>query len=112
MADNDIVDEEGSNKCLRFGDGTPPLCHVRDQLGHLCQPCSREHQAAQATFEGSTPQARRELLQRENLNLRLANAFASMEYEAEVRTTEAWRLAVAAKISERDTLIRHRDQTE
>ena len=110
MADN--VDDEGSNKCLRFGDGKPPLCHVSNQLGHLCQPCSREHQAAQATFEGSTPQARRELLQRENLNLCLANAFASMEFEAEVRVTEAWRRAVAAKTSERDVLIRHRDQTE
>ena len=113
MADNNIVNDGGSNKCLRFGDGTPPLCHASNQLGgHLCQPCSREHQAAQATFEGSGPQARRELLQRENLNLRLANAFAMMEYEAEVRTTEAWRLAVAAKISERDAIIRHRDQTE
>ena len=110
MADN--VDDEGSNKCLRFGDGKPPLCHVSNQLGQLCQPCDREHQAARATFEGSTPQARRELLQRENLNLRLANAFASMEYEAEVRVTEAWRQAVAAKASKRDALIRQRNQAE
>ena len=113
MADNSIVHDGGSNKCLRFGDGTPPLCHASNQLGgHLCQPCSREHQAAQATFEGSGPQARRELLQRENLNLRLASAFASIEYEAEVRCTEAWRRAVAAKVSERDALIRQRDRTE
>ena len=36
MANNDIMNVEGSNKCLRFGDGTRPLCHVSGQLGHLC----------------------------------------------------------------------------
>ena len=109
MADNNIVED----KCLRFGDGTPPLCHASNRPGgQLCQLCSQEHQAAQATFEGSGPQARRELLQRENINLRLANTFASMEYEAEVRCTEVWRRAVEAKVSERDALVRQRDRTE
>ena len=112
MAGRNIVDEEGSTKCIRFGDGTPPLCHVSDQLGHRCQPCTQENRAAQATFEGSTPQARHELLRRENLNLRLANTFTSMEYEAEKRITEVWHLAVTAKIAERDAIIRHRDQAE
>ena len=112
MADRDIVNEEGSIKCIRFNDGTPPLCHVSDQLGHRCQPCTRENQAARATFEGSTPQARRELLRRENLNLRLANTFASVECEAEKRVTEVWHLAVTAKIAERDAMVRHRDQAE
>ena len=107
MADNNI------DRCLRFGDGTPPLCHTGNRPGgQLCQRCSQEHQAAQATFEGSGPQARRELLQKENINLRLANTFASLEYEAEVKCTEAWRRAVEAKVSERDALIRQRDRTE
>ena len=112
MADIDIVNADGSNKCIRFGDGTRPLCHVSGQLGHLCQPCSRENQAAHVIFENGTPQARREILQRENVNLGLVNVFATMEYKAEVKTTEAWRLLVAAKTAERDALLRLRDQSE
>ena len=109
MADIDAV---GSTRCIRFGDNTRPICHARGQLGHLCQPCSRESQAAQAAFDNGTPQERRELLQKENTNLRLVNVFANVEYEAEARTTEAWRRAVTAKLAERDTLFRFRDQSE
>ena len=111
MADNNIVEVEGSNKCLRFGDGTPPLCHNGNRPGgQLCQNCSREHQAARAIFDGSGPQARRALLRKENQNLRLMSTFTSSELEAEVRCKEAWRQAVRAKISERDVLIKQRDQ--
>ena len=107
MADNN------ADKCIRFGDGTPPLCHTGNRPGgQLCQRCSREHQAAQAIFEGSEPQARRELLRRENTNLRVASTLASLELGVEVRCTEAWRRAVEAKTAERDTLIRQRDQAE
>ena len=107
MAANDI------DRCIRFGDGTPPLCHTSNRpSGQLCQRCSREHQAAQAIFGGSGPQARRELLRKENTNLRLASTFTSLELGAEVECTEAWRRAVEAKISERDALIRQRDRAE
>ena len=107
MADNN------ADKCIRFGDGTPPLCHTGNRPGgQLCQRCSHEHQAAQAIFEGSEPQARRELLRRENTNLRVASTLASLELGAEIRCTEAWRHAVEAKIAERDTLIRQRDRAE
>ena len=40
----------------------------------------------------------------------LMSTFTSSELEAEVRCTEAWRQAVRAKTSERDTLIKQRDQ--
>ena len=107
MADNN------ADKCIRFGDGTPPLCHTGNRPGgQLCQRCSREHRAAQAIFEGSEPQARRELLRRENTNLRVASTLASLELGVEVRCTEAWRRAVEAKAAERDALIRQRDQAE
>ena len=112
MANINVINKEGSVKYLRCGDGTRPLCHVSGQLGHLCQPCGREDQAAHILFENGTPQARREILRREHNNLRLANIFTTMEYEAEMKTTEAWRIAVAAKTAERDALLRHRDQTE
>ena len=109
MAD---INEEGSIKCLQFGDGTRLLCHVSGQLGHICQPCGHEDQAAGILFENGTPQARREILRREHNNLRLASIFTTMEYKAELRTTEVLRIAVAAKTAERDALLRHRDQTE
>ena len=109
MAD---INARGSNLCIRFGDGTRPLCHVSGQLGHLCQLCSRESQAAQAAFENVTPQARRKLLERENANLRIVNVFATVEYEVKAKTTEAWRRAVTAKLAERDALLRFQDQSE
>ena len=112
MANINIVDEQGSVKCFRFGDGTKPLCHVEGQLGHLCQLCSRQDQAVRTLFDNGTPQARRELLQREHNNLRLAHAFTTMEHQAEIKATEAWRIAVAAKTAERDALLRHRGQIE
>ena len=101
------------DRCIRFGDGTPPLCHASNQpRGQLCQQCGNEHRAARAIYEGSGPQARQALLRKENENLRLASIFASFELGAEVRCTEAWRQAVRAKISKRDTLIRQRDRAE
>ena len=109
MANIKVINEEGSIKCLRFGDDTRPLCHVSGQLGHLCQPCGREDQAAHILFESGTPQARREILRHEHNNLRLANIFTTMEYEAEMKTTEAWHIVVAAKTPERDALLRHWD---
>ena len=75
MANIKVINEEGSIKCLRFGDDTRPLCHVSGQLGHLCQPCGREDQAAHILFESGTPQARREILRHEHNKLRLANIF-------------------------------------
>ena len=69
MANINILDEQGSTKCLRFSDGTKPVCNVEGQLGHLCQPCSRQDQAARTLFDNGTPQARCELLQREHQNL-------------------------------------------
>ena len=107
MANIKVINEEGSIKCLRFGDDTRPLCHVSGQLGHLCQPCGREDQAAHILFESGTPQARREILRHEHNKLRLANIFTTMEYEAEMKTTEAWHIVVAAKTPERDALLRH-----
>ena len=99
------------DRCIRFGDGTPPLCHASNQpRGQLCQQCGNEHRVARAIYEGSGPQARQALLRKENENLRLASTFASFELGAEVRCTEAWRQAVRAKTSERDMLIKQRDQ--
>ena len=109
MADVNAV---GSTRCIRFGDNTQPICHASGQLGHMCQPYSRESQAAQAAFNSGTPQERRELLQKENTNLRVINVLINVEYEAEARTTEAWRRAVTAKLAERDALRRLRDQAE
>ena len=112
MANINVLEEQGSVKCLRFNDGTKPVCHVEGQLGHLCQPCSHQDQAARALFDNGTPQARHELLQREHQNLRLAHVFTTAEHQAEASATEAWRIAVAAKTAERDTLLRHRGPTE
>ena len=101
------------NRCVRFGDGTPPLCHASNlPQGQLCQQCDNEHRFARDVYEGSGPQARRALLLKENQNLRLMSTFASFELGAEVRCTEAWRQAVRAKTSERDMLIKQRDQAE
>ena len=110
---NNAMADNNADKCIRFGDGTPPLCHTGNRSGgQLCQNCSHEHQAARAIFDGSGPQARRELLERENANLRLASTFASRELRAETRCTEAWHRAVEAKTSERNALIRQRDQQQ
>ena len=102
-----------NNRCVRFGDGTPPLCHTSNlPQGQLCQQCDNEHRFARDLYEGSGPQARRALLLKENQNLRLMSTFASFELGAEARCTEAWRQAVRAKTSERDMLIKQRDQAE
>ena len=101
------------NRCVRFGDGTPPLCHASNlPQGQLCQQCDNEHRFARDLYEGSGPQARRALLLKENQNLRLVSTFASFELGAEVKCTEAWHQAVRAKTSERDLLIKQRDQAE
>ena len=101
------------NRCVRFGDGTPPLCHASNlPQGQLCQQCDNEHRFARGVYEGSGPQARRALLLKENQNLRLMSTFASFELGAEARCTEAWRQAVRAKASERDMLIKQRDQAD
>ena len=100
-----------ANRCIRFGDDTPPLCRANGRpQGQLCQQCDNEHRFARDVYEGSGPQARQALLRKENQNLRLMSAFTSSELEAEVRCTEAWRQAVRAKTSERDMLIKQRDQ--
>ena len=101
------------NRCVRFGDGTPPLCHASNlPRGQLCQQCNSERQFARDLYENSGPQARRELLLKENHNLSLVNTFASFELEAEVECTKAWHQAVRAKTSERDLLIKQRDRAE
>ena len=101
------------NRCVRFGDGTPPLCHASNlPRGQLCQQCNSERQFARDLYENSGPQARRELLRKENRNLSLVNTFASFELEAEVQCTRAWHQAVRAKTSERDLLIKQRDRAE
>ena len=101
------------SRCVRFGDGTPPVCHANNlPQGQLCQQCDNEHRSARDVYEGSGPQARRALLLRENQNLRLMNTFASFELGAEISCTEAWQQAVRAKTSERDMLIKQRDQAK
>ena len=110
---HNIMAANNVSRCVRFGDGTPPLCHASNlSQGQLCQQCDNEHRSARDVYEGSGPQARRALLLKENQNLRLMSTFASFELGAEVRCTEAWRQAVRAKISERDMLIKQRDQAE
>ena len=101
------------SRCVRFGDGTPPVCHANNlPQGQLCQQCNSENQSAQNIYENSGPEARRALLIRENQNLRVMSTFVSSELDAEARCTEAWRQAVRAKISERDMLVQQRNQAE
>ena len=108
-----IMAANNVSRCVRFGDGTPPLCHASNlPQGQVCQQCDNEHRSARDVYEGSGPEARRALLLKENQNLRLMSTFASFELEAETRCTEAWQQAVRAKISERDMLIKQRDQAE
>lgn len=108
-----IMAANNVSRCVRFGDGTPPLCHASNlPQGQVCQWCDNEHRSARDIYEGSGPEARRALLLKENQNLRLVSTFASFELEAEARCTEAWQQAVRAKISERDMLVQQRDQAE
>ena len=102
-----------TSRCVRFGDGTPPLCHANNlPQGQLCQQCDNENRSARDTYENSGPQARRALLLRENQNLRLMNTLKSSELGAEMSCKEAWQQAVKAKTSERDMLVKQRDQAK
>lgn len=101
------------SRCVRFGDGTPPVCHANNlPQGQLCQQCDNERRTARDVYENSGPEARRALLIKENQNLRVMSTFVSFELEAETRCTEAWQQAVRAKISERDMLVQQRDRAE
>ena len=97
--------ENGTDRCFRFRDGTPPVCGVEDQLGRLCRPCRQESRLAEAMSHDETPRARRLLLRRENRNLRMVNTLHTSEHQAVISETEAWRAAVAAKMSERNLLL-------
>ena len=97
--------ENGTDRCFRFRDGTPPVCGAEDQLGRLCRPCRQESRLAEAMFRNETARARRLLLRRENRNLRMVNTLQTSEHQAVMSETEAWRAAVAAKMSERNLLL-------
>ena len=108
-----IMAANNTSRCVRFGDGTPPLCHANNlPQGQLCQQCDNEDRSARDTYENSGPQARRALLLRENQNLRLMNTLKSSELGAEISCKEAWQQAVKAKTSERDMLVKQRDQAK
>ena len=108
-----IMAANNTSRCIRFGDGTPPLCHANNlPQGQLCQQCDNEDRSARDTYENSGPQARRALLLRENQNLKLMNTLKSSELGAEISCKEAWQQAVKAKTSERDMLVKQRDQAK
>ena len=106
-----VLEEQGNDKCFRFNDGTKPISGAKGQLGHLCRPCRRQDQAAQALFDNETPQARRMLLRQENQNLRMVRTLTTIEHQAEASATEAWRVEVA-KTAERDMLLGRRRSNE
>ena len=54
--------EQGTHRCFRFNDRTKPVCGAEGQLGHLCRPCCRQNQAAQALLDSESPRARWMLL--------------------------------------------------
>ena len=87
-------------------------CGAKDQLGHLCHPCLHQDQMAEALLANETPRARQILLRRENHNLRMVRTFTTLEHQAVAGTTQAWRIAVAAKEAERDMLLERRRQNE
>ena len=100
-----IVEANGTDRCFRFRNGTPPVCEAEGQFGHLCRPCRREGRLAEAIFRSETPRARRLLLRREQQNLRMVHTLTTLEQQAVMSKTEAWRAAVAAKTSESDLLL-------
>ena len=106
------LEEVGTDRCFRFSDGTWPVCGAKDQLGHLCHPCLHQDQMAEALLANETPRARQILLRRENHNLRMVRTFTTLEHQAVAGTTQAWRIAVAAKEAERDMLLERRRQNE
>ena len=99
-----LVEVNGTNKCFRFRDGTPPIYGAESQLGHSCRPCCWEGRLAKEIFRGKTPRTRRLLLRREHQNLRMVHALTTLEHRAAMSETEAWRAAMAAKTAERDHL--------
>jgi hypothetical protein len=108
----DALDQHGTDRCFRFDDGTRPVCGAEGQLGHLCQPCLRQSQAAQALLGSESPRTRRMLLRRENRNLRIVRQFTDMEHRVVVSETEAWREALVAKEAELGMMRERRRQRE
>ena len=108
MQAHNIMEENGTDRCFRFRDGTPPVCGAEGQLGRLCRPCHQEGRLGKAIFNNQTARARRLLLRGENQNLRTVNTLTTLEQRAVISETEAWRAAVAAKTSERDLLLERR----
>ena len=96
----DALDQNGSNECFHFHDGTRPVCTVENQLGHEYQPCLRQSQTAQALLGSESPRTRRMLLHRENRNFRMVCRFRDMEHRLVTNETAALREAVAAKEAE------------
>ena len=106
MADD--MDGNGTSDCHRFHDGTNPVCVVEDQLGHMCQPCLRQSQTAQALLGSQSPRTRRMLLRWENGNLH----FTDTEHRLITSDNAAWREAVAAKEAEVAMMRECRHQRE
>ena len=49
-----IMAANNTSRCVRFGDGTPPLCHANNlPQGQLCQQCDNEDRSARNTHENS-----------------------------------------------------------
>ena len=71
----DALNQHGTDQCSRFNDGTRPVCAAQGQLGHLCQPCLHQKQAAQALLGSESPRTRRMLLQRETQQPQNGQAF-------------------------------------
>ena len=95
MADD--MNRNRSCDCHRFHDGTSPVCAVEATLGHMCQPCLKQNQTAQALLGSQSPRTQRMLLRRENRNLQMVRRFTDMEHRLVVSETLAWREAVASK---------------